>query len=71
MQVGDLVKHNGDDGWWMMKGKIGVLIEQLDKSDPRPDEGQWLVHWCDVDTPKYYRERSYFFEHLEVLNENR
>ena len=45
MQVGDIVKHNGDDGWWMMKGKIGVLIELLGISDPR--EGQWMVHWCD------------------------
>ena len=69
MQVGDLVKHSGDDGWWMMKGKIGVLIELLDISDPR--EGQWLVHWTDADTPRYYRQSSYFAEHLEVLNENR
>jgi hypothetical protein len=69
MQVGDIVKHSGDDGWWMMKGKIGVLIELLDISDPR--EGQWLVHWTDADTPKYYREIAYFPEHLEVLNENR
>ena len=69
MQVGDLVKHSGDDGWWMMKGKIGVLIELLDISDPR--EGQWLVHWTDADTPIYYRQLSYFPEHLEVLNANR
>ena len=69
MQVGDIVKHRGEDGWWMMKGKIGVLIELLGTSDPR--EGQWLVHWTDADTPRYYRQLSYFPEHLEVLNENR
>ena len=69
MQVGDIVKHSGDDGWWMMKDKIGVLIELLGISDPR--EGQWLVHWCDADTPRYYRQISYFPEHLEVLNEKR
>ncbi len=69
MQVGDIVKHNGDDGWWMMKGKIGVLIELLGISDPR--EGQWMVHWCDNDTPPYYRGLSYFPEHLEVLNASR
>ena len=69
MQVGDLVKHSGDDGWWMMKGKIGVLIELLDISAPR--EGQWLVHWTDADTPRYYRELSYYPEHFEALNANR
>ena len=69
MQVGDIVKHNGDDGWWMMKGKIGVLIELLGISDPR--EGQWMVHWCDNDTPPYYRWEAYFVEHLEVLNASR
>jgi hypothetical protein len=44
MQVGDLVKHTGADGWH---------------------------NWCDADTPRYYRELSYYPEHLEALNENR
>ena len=68
MKVGDIVKHTGADGWWMMKNKIGVLIELLDTSDPR--RGQWLVHWCSR-TPKYYRQQAYFPEHLEALNESR
>ena len=69
MQVGDLVKHTGADGWHKMEGKIGVLKELLDTPDPR--KGLWLVHWCDADTPRYYRELSYYPEHLEVLNANR
>ena len=69
MQVGDIVKHNGDDGWWMMKNKIGVLIELLGISDPR--EGQWLIHWCDKEIPSYYRKISYFPEHLEALSAQR
>jgi hypothetical protein len=48
-----------------MEGKIGVLIELLDTPDPR--KGQWLVHWCDNDIYSYYRQISYFPEHLETL----
>ena len=48
MQVGDIVKHSGDDGWWMMKDKIGVLIELLGISDPRKasglSTGAMLIH---------------------------
>ena len=69
MRVGDLVKHNGESGWWMMKNKIGVLIELV------PDNGmvdtqkhRWIVQWCDADMPRYYRESLYWPQHLEVLN---
>ena len=69
MQVGDIVKHTGADGWHKMEGKIGVLKELLDTPDPR--KGRWLIHWCDPTVPQYYQWEAYFVEHLEVLNANR
>jgi hypothetical protein len=65
MKVGDLVKHNGQDGWHKMEGKIGVLKELLKMPDPRC--GRWIVHWCDPNTPRYYQWEAYFPEHLETL----
>jgi|TARA_R100000030_G_scaffold99874_1_gene91693 hypothetical protein len=69
MRVGDLVKHNGDDGWWIMKGRIGVLIELVsDNGMVENQKHRWIVQWCSPDMPKYYRELFYWPQHLEVIN---
>jgi hypothetical protein len=72
MKVGDLVRHNGDDGWWIMKGRIGVLIELVsDNGMIDTQKHRWIVQWCCPDMPKYYREIFYWPQHLEVLGESR
>ena len=68
MQVGDLIKHKGASGWWMMKDKIGVLLERVeDNGMVKTGRHRWLVQWCAADMPRWYREQVYWPEHLEVL----